>query len=550
MSLNKSAQDGGLDKSILRIGAMDARPDVKAVGSKLSVSPSGHASDGEGSTGTATTPDGIGSSPPTLIKENDIAMEANPSSGNAEDTGAKSDSEAETIVLPGKDGHSPSKTRKTIKYEDESDEEMIDSPEVGSGHKDVVEDKVEGGLASEATSLLGKRKRSHLASGDSTGRDDTSHHGNSSGLSSVPTSPGATVRSSQSKRAPASESDNSRSSSPHARSAVRAKAKSVDPDLPRRKQYASGSGNEGDSPRFRRQRSAATENRSKDHRISNRDVEGGSHKRTRSISPPPRGHRRSISTQLPSKSTQGLSHKKKRIPAPLQSTEYLSDDSSASGSSRPRSTRVRHLAAPTTGDSAISPAKMTGPHKKHVNSSGQTLVARACQSGKLEVVKQRLAERPQDLDEVDFALNTPLHSASLAGHKDIVRHLLEAGCQVDPVNDAQDTPLHDAIDNGHIVVVKLLLDAGANPRKANGKGEEPYDLVDDDLEAADEIREAILAAKNKTNDRRSPEDKQISENTDDRLSPRESPHKSPSLQPSDSEPTEIRQSESMQPHVL
>jgi len=65
--------------------------------------------------------------------------------------------------------------------------------------------------------------------------------------------------------------------------------------------------------------------------------------------------------------------------------------------------QLRHLAAPTTGDSTISPAKMA-PHKKHVNSSGQTLVARACASGKLDVVKQRLEERPDDLNEGDHAL--------------------------------------------------------------------------------------------------------------------------------------------------
>jgi ankyrin repeat protein len=180
---------------------------------------------------------------------------------------------------------------------------------------------------------------------------------------------------------------------------------------------------------------------------------------------------------------------------------------------------------------------MAGPHKKHVNSSGQTLVARACQSGKLEAVKQRLGERPEDLDEVDFAENTPLHTASISGYEDIVQYLLEAGCSVDPVNVARDTPLHDAIDNGHLDVVRLLLDAGANPRKANGKGEEPYDLVDDDCDVADEIRDAILAAKNKTNDRRSSEDEQMHDNTDSRLS---HPRQSPSMQPSDSMPTGSR----------
>lgn len=542
----QSAQDGWQDKTLLRLDAMDARPDVEAVTARLSDSPSGLVGEGEGATSTAATPDEIRSSPPALINENDVAMDLDPPSGIPEDIGVKSDSDTETIILPGKDGDSPSKIRKSIKYEDKSDdEEMLDSPDIGGSRKNGVSDeikealvgKADGGKQSEATSTLGKRKRSKHANGNTTSKDDLSHHGNSSGLSSVPTSPVATTRSSLSKPA-VSDSDNSRSPSPHARSAVRAKAKSVDRVLPRRKQYASGSGDEGEAPRFSRQRSSGVDQKqSKEHRVSTKIVEASSRKHTRSISPPPRGHRRSISTQLPSKSTQGLSHKKKRVPAPLQSTEYQSDESSASASSHPRSSRLRHLAPPTAGDSAVSPAKLAGPHKKHVNSSGQTLVARACQSGKLEVVKQRLEERPEDLDEVDFAENTPLHTASIAGFEDIVQYLLEAGCSVDPVNVARDTPLHDAIDNGHLDVVKLLLDAGANPRKANGKGEDPYDLVDDDCEVADEIREAILAAKNKTNDRRSSEDEQMHENADSRLShPRGSPRQSPSMQANESAP--------------
>lgn len=78
---------------------------------------------------------------------------------------------------------------------------------------------------------------------------------------------------------------------------------------------------------------------------------------------------------------------------------------------------------------------------------------------------------------------------------------------------ARDALFHDAIDNGHLEVLKLLLDTGANPRKANGDGEDPYDLVDEEHHGeavAAERRDAIVAAKQRSNDlRRSSEDDQL-----------------------------------------
>ncbi|TVY57679.1 Protein HOS4 [Lachnellula cervina] len=542
---------------------MDAQDNVKDVASRQSASPAGLGTDMEcARSALRSPPNALRSSPPQLAP--DVAMDVEPANNIPRVVDdAKSDSEAETIVLPGKDGHSPSKKRKSIKHEDQSeDEEMKDAPAVsiaehkktGDGHREnrngeetaTASHSKTGGRASEtiAASMLGKRKRAKHGNGNVLDdRDrDAKHMGNSSGLSSVPTSPVATTRSSLSKPA-ASESDNSRSPSPppRSRSVVRDKAKSVDTALSRREQYASASGEdeEGVSSRFNRLRSPGTDQRlhpakrssSKSHLDSN------PRKRTRSTSPHSRNHRRSISTQFPSKSSSshGLSHKKKRVPAPLQSTEYHSDESSASGSSHPRSSRLRSLAAPTTGESATSPAKMP-PHKKHVNSSGQTLLARACQKGALEVAKQRLEERPQDLNEPDHALNTPLHMASIRGHANVVRFLLDKHCIVDSVNDSKDTPLHDAIENGHVEVVKLLLGAGANPNKPNRRGDEPLDLValneeDESYEGdeAAELRAAITSAKqNNRGVRRSSEDEQMHDKADNHSSRhKESPRRSP-----------------------
>ncbi|KAL2074682.1 hypothetical protein VTL71DRAFT_8461 [Oculimacula yallundae] len=523
---------------------MDAQALVDAAVERLSANPDAPMTEPDGVHNTATgTPNGFRSSPPVLVQ--DGAMDIDRPNPSAEETGEKSDSEAETIVLPGKDGHSPSKIRKSIKYEDKSEnEEIHNASSSANRHKKAVADGDYGVSMVDpseaiATSRLGKRKRSK--NGANTEDTSTTHMGNSSGLSSVPTSPVATTRSSLSKPA-ASDSEISRSASPRSRSrsTIRDKAKSLDRIVPRRRQYTSVSGDEdeAESRTFGRQRSSGADhklNRSKGHNDTH------SRKRTRSTSPQPRSHKRSISTQLPSKSSQGLSHKKKRIPAPLQSTEYQSDDSSASGHSHPRSTRLRSLAAPITGESAISPAKMA-PHKKHVNSSGQTLLAIACARGRLENVKQRYEERPEDLNLADNAMNTPLHTASLGGHVEIVKFLLDTGnCELDCVNSDRDTPLHDAVDNKNVEVVKLLLEAGANPGKPNHKGNEPLDLIvdmegesgddsDDEAERiegmqkATEMREAIVAAKLKFGGHRRGSEDHLHENGDGRFShPRGSP---------------------------
>ncbi|KAG9246393.1 hypothetical protein BJ878DRAFT_417062 [Calycina marina] len=467
------------------------------------------------------------------------------------DTGVKSDSEAETIVLPGKDGHSPSKIRKSIKHEDKSEMEdgKLDAEREYDGLMDGLPPMVNGGSRSNGSgaggagqngsssgrkashggsesepatsSSLGKRKRpKHGITSTSTKKDydhhdnDYSIHDNASSSLSIPSpsSPIANARLSSSRSA--SESEDSRSPSPPLKS--RDKAKSVDHIVSRRK--LSGSSDEGEIGRFEIQRSSGVELKESRDRASNK-IEVNSCKRTRSISPPARNHRRSLSTQTHSKSSRGLSHKKKRIPSPLQSADYRSDESSTSDKSHRRRSRLRHLAAPATSDSAISPAKMA-PHKKNVNSSGQTQFARACATGKLDKVKQALEARPDDLNEGDYAQNTPLHTASLMGHVAVVEFLLKAGCAVDPVNAARDTPLHDAIDNSHLDVVILLLDAGANPRKANGKGEDPYDLVEEETDVTDELHEAILAAKARTNDRRSEDEQMLDESKD-------SPHDTP-----------------------
>ncbi|EOO02857.1 putative ankyrin repeat protein [Phaeoacremonium minimum UCRPA7] len=150
---------------------------------------------------------------------------------------------------------------------------------------------------------------------------------------------------------------------------------------------------------------------------------------------------------------------------------------------------------------STSPAKLA-PHKKHLDAHGQTFLARACARGEYDLAKTRLGERPEDLNVADFAGNTPLQIAALNGYENIVKLLIDAGCNLECVNYDKDTPLLDAVDNGHLGVIKILLDAGVNPRKANVNGEEPLDRVDDEMDNAAEIRNALVEAKQKQGERR------------------------------------------------
>jgi hypothetical protein len=142
------------------------------------------------------------------------------------------------------------------------------------------------------------------------------------------------------------------------------------------------------------------------------------------------------------------------------------------------------------------------PHKKHLDAHGQTFLARACAKGEYETAKQRLQERPEDINVADYAGNTPLQISALNGYDDIVKLLVEAGCNLDCVNNDKDTPLLDAVENGHYEVVKILLEAGVNPRKANAYGQEPIDRVDDESDHADDIRRALQEAKQNMGERR------------------------------------------------
>ncbi|RKF66785.1 ankyrin repeat protein, partial [Golovinomyces cichoracearum] len=480
------------------------------------------------------------SSPVELIKlENDSMIEVH------DESELKSDSEAETIVLSGKNGNSPSMAYKSTRYIDRNGSGHLDrAPNFehikGSEGDNILSNN--GRVAKHTASFLGKRKRpSHF-------ENDSVDHRNFHSPKSTSISPYSTIRS-QEKLA-TSDSEILRSSSPHSTSysPIQRKARSADLILPGRDYSNIGKPDDEQEEDIKTRRTTRPQSSSSESRInsdfyarSSLDIDAKVPKLTYSPSHDPWEYKIRNSSQFQSDSSRGFSQMKKRVPTPQISTDYLSHEFSTGEKSQVHRSRVHNSISSSTRDSAISSTKM-GPLKKHVNCSGQTPLAVACSRGKLDLVRKRYQERPQDINVPDNALNTPLHIASLEGWTGIVKFLVDTGkCELDCINTVKDTPLHDAIDNRNLEVVKVLMDAGANPSKQNQAGNDPLDLLNlqekvKDEEAAQiiqEMKKAVISAREKfasDNKLRSEDisinDKDISDGTNAKSSSR---HASPIL---------------------
>ena len=66
--------------------------------------------------------------------------------------------------------------------------------------------------------------------------------------------------------------------------------------------------------------------------------------------------------------------------------------------------------------------------------------------------------------------NTPIHIAAQNGYTDIVRVLIERGCNVNAKNNKGNTPMHMAMAYDYFEAVDALLAAGADPSIANEGG--------------------------------------------------------------------------------
>lgn len=433
--------------------------------------------------------------PPALSMVNGV-LKPNGNGNDQRDDG-KSDSEAETVVLSGQEEGSLNITKKAIKHEDISDDgESVKSADLGNTVQDG--DKIAGSNGVLRSSRKRKRTTQDHAATEAV------EGGNSSNLSSSCSSPAPQTISDKHQ---GSDSDRSRSSPPAEEDIRKKKIR-----LRKRKQERA---NDQEDRRRRGRSDPSSETVNGKERRESRRVKEQDSSTVRSESPPIRQHPRTHSSQL---ACIHNGFKSKKTPPSLSIDSRRKTSLDPGGADSDESDGQKHR--PRLYKSASIDELMTSKqsHKKILDRSGRTPVARACATDNIEQLSNELKERPLHLNEPDYAQNTPLQIAALEGFVDVVQYLINQGCVINCKNIDGDTPLIDAVENGHLEVVNLLLDAGADPRRRNGKGFEPLDLVKVEDENFEELRTALITAKLKHNQRRPSDDQASGARDNDRAS--------------------------------
>ncbi|KAI3837560.1 hypothetical protein MKX03_033583, partial [Papaver bracteatum] len=94
----------------------------------------------------------------------------------------------------------------------------------------------------------------------------------------------------------------------------------------------------------------------------------------------------------------------------------------------------------------------------------------AAAGGSLEVCKYLIENLKLDVDSKCEKGCTPLYHASLDGHFDTVRYLLEKGANPDASTDTNLTPLQYAAKSGNTKIITLLLSKGVRLDVVNSSG--------------------------------------------------------------------------------
>lgn len=94
----------------------------------------------------------------------------------------------------------------------------------------------------------------------------------------------------------------------------------------------------------------------------------------------------------------------------------------------------------------------------------------AARAGDLARLKALVAANPGLVSERDARGRSPLHLASVGGHRDVIEFLVGSGANLDAADELGLTPLHLAAAEGKADAVDLLLMKGADPKAASRDG--------------------------------------------------------------------------------
>ena len=89
--------------------------------------------------------------------------------------------------------------------------------------------------------------------------------------------------------------------------------------------------------------------------------------------------------------------------------------------------------------------------------AGDTLLHHACYVGYIEMVRLLLNYNVVDINELDYVLRTPLHTAIKFGHTNITDYLISKGADTS-IRDIKSTiPLRSAIERRSGKIIELLV---------------------------------------------------------------------------------------------
>jgi hypothetical protein len=102
----------------------------------------------------------------------------------------------------------------------------------------------------------------------------------------------------------------------------------------------------------------------------------------------------------------------------------------------------------------------------------------AAVAGNVAAIKQHI-ESGTNIDQKEpLAGGTPLIVASVLGHTEVARELIEAGADIEAKNNEQTTPLYNAAFFCHPETVELLLKHGANVNTTDKNGTSLIELME------------------------------------------------------------------------